>query len=73
MIMNLNAEVNEIPYEKYGNLLQSRKLSIIRIRYDFGYVLVQDENGCKWKVVAKMTTRGYIAVLTKVDDDTYLP
>lgn len=64
--MDYSKQVNEIPYDSFGEMLTSGKLVVIRISYDDGYTLVVDSEGDYWKVTYKQ--EGFLAVLTRVKD-----
>jgi len=64
--MNYSKNVNKIPYERYGEMLTSGELIVIRISYDDGYTLVVDGDGNYWRVTYQQD--GFLAILTKVDN-----
>lgn len=66
--MNYSKNVNKMPYEKYGKMLFSGDLVVIRVNYDYGYVIVSDKTGQLWQVTCDMTfgVTSALAVLTKV-------
>lgn len=66
--MNYDKDENIIPYEKFGDMLFTGKLTTIRVDYDNGYTIVSDVKGQLWKVTAVASKYGrYVAVLTKMD------
>lgn len=66
--MNYSKNVNKMPYEKYGRMLFSGELVVIRVNYDYGYVIVSDKAGQLWQVTCDMTfgVTSALVVLTKV-------
>lgn len=63
-LMDYTKDVNKIPYEKYGEMLESGELTLMRLNYAKAYTIVMDNIGNRWKVTYQQ--EGFMAVLTKV-------
>lgn len=64
-MMDSSKQVNEIPYEAYGDMLTNGELIVIKVNYNEAYTIVVDTDGNQWKVTYKQD--GFLAILTKVD------
>lgn len=63
--MDYTKDVNIIPYEKYGDMLSSGELTVMRFDYDQAFTIVMDYIGNYWKVTYQKD--GFKAILTRVE------